>query len=84
VVSEKANTHAVPAMFLENGCPLEAGSRSTLSLNCSHAITFRNELKGVTNIHYDEVLTVPSWSGHLRVRKSAQCSQQLLTDFCAH
>jgi hypothetical protein len=53
-------------------------------MNCSHAITFRNEFKGVTNIHYDEVLTVPVWPGHLRVQKSALCSQQLLTYFCAY
>ncbi len=30
-----------------------------LRLSCSHTFTFHYKLQGATNIHYDEVLTVP-------------------------
>jgi len=52
------------------------------SWGCSHTFTFHDELQGATNIHCDEVLTVP-WS-QLCMRKSALCYPRPLTGFCAY
>jgi len=54
-------------------------------VTCSHAFAFHNELNGAMNIHCDEILTTPPIGvSHLRVRRSALCYAQPLTDFCAY
>ena len=50
--------------------PLETICPSMTIWGCSHTFTFHNELRGATNIHCDEVLTVPCLTVHLHVRKS--------------
>jgi hypothetical protein len=52
-----------------------------LKLSCSHTSTFHYKLQGATNVHYDEVLTVP---GHLLVQKLVLYYPQPLTDFCTY
>ena len=88
VVSEKANTHAWPFRVRSTvklpifnqvwtACPL------MLRLSCSHTFTFHYKLQGATNIHYDEVLTIPR-SAHLLVQNLVLYYPRPLTDFCTY
>jgi len=52
-----------------------------LMLSCSHTFTFHYKLQGATNIHCDEVLTVPA---HLPMQKSVLYYPRPLIDFCTY
>jgi len=87
VVSEKANTHARPLFRGQSTVKLpisiQVGTAwlSMLRLSCSHTFTFHYKLQGATNIHCDEVLTVP---GHLPMQKLVLNYPRPLTDFCTY
>jgi hypothetical protein len=78
VVSEKANTHALPLFRgpLFTVKPPISGQVAQVRMSwllmlmlscCSHTFTFHYKLQGATNIPCDEVLTVPA---HLPMQKS--------------
>jgi hypothetical protein len=86
VVSEKADTHAWPTRgpsTVKVPISIQVGTACPLMLkwSCSHTSTFHYKLQGATNVHYVDVLTVPS---HLPVKKLVLYYPWPLTDFCAY
>jgi hypothetical protein len=53
-----------------------------IKLSCSHTSTFHYKLQGATNIHCDEVLTVPA--PHLPIQNLVLYYPLPLTDFCTY
>jgi hypothetical protein len=88
VVSEKANTHARPLLrgpfTVQVPISHQTGAAwlSTIMLSCSHTSTFHYKLQGATNIHCDEVLTVPV--PHLPIQNLVLYYPLPLTDFCTY